>query len=1725
MKHLIRVLTSLLVLTLCINTARATTITWTNTNGGNWNVAANWNPNQVPGSNDTANITTAGTYAVTLNVSANVNSLTLGGAASGVQTLQGNGFTLTATNAAINSGGVLNFTSSTTFTGKMGVASGGQIELFGNTLFSQGYLWVQSGGLLNASSYLEVSTALTNAGTINLTNNGMLIYNNGVNTAGGVVNQTNGTINLVGGASITGESGDEYLINQGTINVTNAGGSSTIDVENLAMQGVVSNLAGSGALTIETFNGLGSLTGMYNAAAGTVIEFKASTTFGTSAGAGLTLGGSGVYEFNNGLLTLTNNTIPNLEYTGGTVVLGSNFQGGTVTNLTLSGTTLSNSLPVTGTLVLNGNCTVYGTVTVPSGGQIELFGNTLFSQGYLWVQSGGLLNASSYLEVSTALTNAGTINLTNNGMLIYNNGVNTAGGVVNQTNGTINLVGGASITGESGDEYLINQGTINVTNAGGSSTIDVENLAMQGVVSNLAGSGALTIETFNGLGSLTGMYNAAAGTVIEFKASTTFGTSAGAGLTLGGSGVYEFNNGLLTLTNNTIPNLEYTGGTVVLGSNFQGGTVTNLTLSGTTLSNSLPVTGTLVLNGNCTVYGTVTVPSGGQIELFGNTLFSQGYLWVQSGGLLNASSYLEVSTALTNAGTINLTNNGMLIYNNGVNTAGGVVNQTNGTINLVGGAGITGESGDEYLINQGTINVTNAGGSSTIDVENLAMQGVVSNLAGSGALTIETFNGLGSLTGMYNAAAGTVIEFKASTTFGTSAGAGLTLGGSGVYEFNNGLLTLTNNTIPNLEYTGGTVVLGSNFQGGTVTNLTLSGTTLTNSLPVTGTLVLNGNCTVYGTVTVPSGGQIELFGNTLFSQGYLWVQSGGLLNASSYLEVSTALTNAGTINLTNNGMLIYNNGVNTAGGVVNQTNGTINLVGGASITGESGDEYLINQGTINVFSANGTSIINVDNFSNFGTLSAQHGTLQLEGTHLTLPSSETLSVGLNSATDFGSITFYESTNLNLAQAGTFLVTLNGGYVPAVGSSFKVLSANSSGTFSGAFTNFSSPDGAIWKTNYTATSLILTNVGQITWATPTNITYGAALGSNQLNAATTPSVAGAFAYNPVAGTVLNSGAGQMLTTTFTSSVAGDAPASFRVPITVLKAPLGVTANNQSKTYGLNFTFAGTEFTPFGLVNGDTVTNASIASAGAISNAPVAGSPYTITISNALGDAGLTNYIITYTNGEFTVNPAPLGITANSFSKTYGSNVLFAGTEFVSTTLSNLETIGSVTLTSAGAISNAPVSGSPYSITPSAATGGTFTPGNYAITYTNGTLTVNRAGLAVTANNAVRIYGAANPGFSASYSGFVNNESVSVVSGLPGFGTPATVTSGVGGYAIIPSLGTLSASNYSFGPFNNGTLTVNTAPLGITASNLSKTYGQAVTFAGTEFATSGLLNSDTVTHATLTSAGTAATAAVGGSPYSIVPSAATGSGLTNYAITYTNGSLTVNKAALTITANNTNKIVGETLTFAGTAFTASGLQNSETIGSVTLTSAGAPSSAPAGPYSIVPSGPVGGTFSQGNYSNLFVNGTLTVLAPPRLTVTASGNHYVLTFLSVSGQTYQLQMKTNLAVAGWSALGTPINGTGGTVNVTNTIIVPQSFFRLEIGALTVLTPPELTLAAGGNQYVLTFPSVSGQIYQLQTKTNLAVAGWSSVGGPMNGTGGTVNVTNTIIAPQSFFRLQIAP
>ena len=217
-------------------------------------------------------------------------------------------------------------------------------------------------------------------------------------------------------------------------------------------------------------------------------------------------------------------------------------------------------------------------------------------------------------------------------------------------------------------------------------------------------------------------------------------------------------------------------------------------------------------------------------------------------------------------------------------------------------------------------------------------------------------------------------------------------------------------------------------------------------------------------------------------------------------------------------------------------------------------------------------------------------------------------------------------------------------------------------------------------------------------------------------------------------------------------------------------------------------------------------------------------------------------------------------------------------------------------------------------PSAATFSAGPSSNYTITYANGTLTINPAALTITANDASKTYGqtASFPGTAFTASGLVNGDTVS---GVTETSTGSGPTAAVGTDPIVPSAATFSAglsSNYTI-TYANGTLTINPAALTITANDVSKTYGQAASFAATAFTVSGLVNGDTISGVTETSDGLGPTAAVGTD--AIVPGAVTFSaGLSsNYAVTYANGTLTVNPAALTITANDATKTYGQAASF--------------------------------------------------------------------------------------------------------------------------------------------------------------------------------------------------------------------
>lgn len=375
----------------------------------------------------------------------------------------------------------------------------------------------------------------------------------------------------------------------------------------------------------------------------------------------------------------------------------------------------------------------------------------------------------------------------------------------------------------------------------------------------------------------------------------------------------------------------------------------------------------------------------------------------------------------------------------------------------------------------------------------------------------------------------------------------------------------------------------------------------------------------------------------------------------------------------------------------------------------------------------------------------------------------------------------------------------------------------------------------------------------------------------------------------------------------------------VTAAITAVPLTVTADSGGKTFGQVLTLPTTAFTATGLVGGDTIGAVTLTSAGLPASASVAGSPYAITPSNAVGGSfSAGNYTITYIDGLLTVAPQTLIITASNLGKTYGELITLPSTGFTAAGLVNGDTVGGVTLVSEGAAPGASVGGAPYAITPSSAVGGTFVASNYTLVYVNGLLTVVPAALLVTPNS------------------------------------------------------------------------------------VTKPYGQVVTFTGQEFTSTGLRNGQTIGSVTLASAGAPATAGVAGGPYAITAANAVGGTYTpaNYVITYATAAVTVTPAPLVITANDATKLFPAALTFAGTEFTSAGLQNGETIAAVVLTSAGGVSTALVSntPYAISASGASGGSFSVSNYAITYVAGGLSVGAPQ--TVLDAGG---LTYAQVGGSDF--------------------------------------------------------------------------------------------------------------------------
>ena len=366
------------------------------------------------------------------------------------------------------------------------------------------------------------------------------------------------------------------------------------------------------------------------------------------------------------------------------------------------------------------------------------------------------------------------------------------------------------------------------------------------------------------------------------------------------------------------------------------------------------------------------------------------------------------------------------------------------------------------------------------------------------------------------------------------------------------------------------------------------------------------------------------------------------------------------------------------------------------------------------------------------------------------------------------------------------------------------------------------------------------------------------------------------------------------------------------------------------------------------------------------------------------AGDASYAASNGSAELTVTPAPLTITANNQTKVYGAappTLTASYTGFVNgDTSASLATLPTI-LTTATAASHFSVN--PYSITASGAV-----DTDYSISYVAGSLSVTPAPLMITADSQTKVYGAALPTLTASYTGFVNGDTSASLATRPMTSSPAAIYSDVSGSPYAVTATGAVDGDYSIG-YAPGMLFVSPAPLQVGVDHQAIVYGQVIP--SLTATVTGVLNNDDVVANSTTSA--TLYSGVQANGYAISFVGLSGAKADDYSTSIeggsvTPGTLTVTPAPLTVTVADQSKIYGRANPpLAGSV---SGILNGDDVRAVYFTTAGPYSDVTGGGYPIIVTGISGS--ASGNYS-LSVEGasvtpaTLSVTPAPLSVVVAN------------------------------------------------------------------------------------------------------------------------------------------
>lgn len=324
----------------------------------------------------------------------------------------------------------------------------------------------------------------------------------------------------------------------------------------------------------------------------------------------------------------------------------------------------------------------------------------------------------------------------------------------------------------------------------------------------------------------------------------------------------------------------------------------------------------------------------------------------------------------------------------------------------------------------------------------------------------------------------------------------------------------------------------------------------------------------------------------------------------------------------------------------------------------------------------------------------------------------------------------------------------------------------------------------------------------------NNTYTYNGNSQNVTVATTPSglsydVTYYDQYNNLVSNPINAGTYDVVVTITESGYESYGP--FSGTLKINKKSLIAYADNKLVNYGAAEPTYTVSYS--GFISGEDQSDLATAPVAFVSISwPANPADYTIYLSEGSDE----NYSLSYDYGVLTVNPLILNnITASNNLYTYDGMV-----KNITVVTAPLDVNCIVTYRKDGVSVANPTDAGTYIATITIAEPGYLSESYYAY------LTIDKAPLSITANSTTVLFGSPEPTFSATYSGWVNGETIAVIDQLPTFYVEGKWPLLPGNYTILVSGG--SDNNYSFLP-QTGSLTVSLATVDSVAfTNLFYTY---------------------------------------------------------------------------------------------------------------------------------------------------------------------------------------------------------------------------------------------------------------------------------------------------------------